>query len=68
MEKCGVRGLALSLIVKQSNGHAIPIALWNGTVPIANAKLPPRDSSERSDTESSIGTIRALPIGSSSVR
>jgi hypothetical protein len=42
MEKCGVRGLALSLIVKQSNGHAIPIALWDGTdVPIANAKLPP---------------------------
>jgi hypothetical protein len=29
MEKCGVRGLALSLNVKQSNGHAIPIALWN---------------------------------------
>jgi hypothetical protein len=37
MEKCGVRGLALSLNVKQSKGHAIPIAFWIGTVPIANA-------------------------------
>ena len=37
MGKCGVRGLALSLNVKQSKGHAIPIAFWIGTVPIANA-------------------------------
>jgi len=50
-EKCGVRGLALSLNVKQQSSHAIDIGpLWNGTsVPIcllanASCELLPHSS------------------------